>query len=242
MTQKLGAPRRHRAASRRRRRAPPRPRPAAGACSTRPSSSRPKAATTRCRCATSPRRAEVALGTLYRHYSSKDQLLLAALADQAEHAAHAARAAPAARRRARRPRCRRAAARDARADPRPDASPRRWSPRSSSPEPQAASAKDEVYEHAPHDHQRRDRRRTRSATSTASLRVLGYVWLATLSAWVGGHDRRRRAWPTDLATAAHLLLDRAPVRRSGRQVEEREHLLAEDRRRCRGRTSRPGRR
>ena len=28
-------------------------------------------------------RAEVALGTLYRHYSSKDQLLLAALADQA---------------------------------------------------------------------------------------------------------------------------------------------------------------
>src|SRR3954471_309197 len=28
-------------------------------------------------------RAQVALGTLYRHYSSKDQLLLAALADQA---------------------------------------------------------------------------------------------------------------------------------------------------------------
>src|SRR5436190_17533383 len=28
-------------------------------------------------------RAEVALGTLYRHYSSKDQLLLAALAEQA---------------------------------------------------------------------------------------------------------------------------------------------------------------
>jgi hypothetical protein len=38
------------------------------------------------------------------------------------------------------------------------------------------------------------------------LRTLGYVWLATLSAWVGGMiDADGMAG--DLETAAHLLLD-----------------------------------
>ena len=41
---------------------------------------------------------------------------------------------------------------------------------------------------------------------TGIVRVLGYVWLATLSAWVGGMiDADGMA--ADLALAAHLLLD-----------------------------------
>ena len=61
------------------------------------------------------------------------------------------------------------------------------------------------------------------------LRVLGYVWLATLGAWVGGTiDADGMA--TDLATAAHLLLDDEDLAHD----EEREHLLAEDRRRSPG--------
>ena len=64
-------------------RARPTPPPANGGCSTRRPSSRPKVATTRSRCATSRPAPSVALGTLYRHYTSKDQLLLAALAQQA---------------------------------------------------------------------------------------------------------------------------------------------------------------
>ena len=66
----------------------------------RRSSSAPKAATTRCRCATSPRRANVALGTIYRYFSSKDHLLAAALVEWTQrprapgHHASAARATP----------------------------------------------------------------------------------------------------------------------------------------------------
>ena len=75
----------------------------------------------------------------------------------------------------------------------------------SSPEPQAAAAKLEVYGQlrtiisgAIDGHEVRD--------LDGVVRVLGYVWLATLGAWVGGMiDADGMA--TDLAAAAHLLLD-----------------------------------
>jgi AcrR family transcriptional regulator len=149
-------------------------------------------------------RAEVALGTLYRHFSSKDQLLLAALADQAATL------------------CTRLGQRPARGDAPGDrvADVLRRATRAltrdpsvtaamvtalSSPEPEAASTKLEVYsllrtiiigaidgEEVP--------------DLDAVVRVLGYVWLAVLSAWVGGAiDAEGMA--TDLETAAHLLLD-----------------------------------
>ena len=74
-----------------------------------------------------------------------------------------------------------------------------------SPEAEAASAKGAVY----------DILRSILATSVDGadepnldgiVRVLGYVWLATLNAWVGGMiDADGMAH--DLTTAAHLLLD-----------------------------------
>jgi AcrR family transcriptional regulator len=149
-------------------------------------------------------RAEVALGTLYRHFSSKDQLLLATMADQAgtlrdrlalrppRGDAPGDRVADVLRR----------ATRALTRDPRTTAA---MVTALSSPEPGAASAKAEVYGVL------------RTIISGAIdgddvpdlegvLRVLGYVWLATLSAWVGGMiDADGMA--ADLATAAHLLLD-----------------------------------
>ena len=149
-------------------------------------------------------RAEVALGTLYRHYSSKDQLLLAALADQAgvlrarlaqrppEGDAPAERVAEVLRR----------ASRALARDPRLSAA---MVTALSSPEPDAANTKLEVY----------DTLRTiiSGALDGATvpdldgvLRVLGYVWLAVLASWVGGMiDGTRMA--SDLTIAAHLLLD-----------------------------------
>ena len=106
-------------------------------------------------------RAQVALGTLYRHYSSKDQLLLAALADQAGTLRTRLAQRPP---RGDDPGDRVAdvlRARDARADRATRAITAAMVTALSSPEPQAAAAKGEVYEHPPHDHQRRDRRRTR---------------------------------------------------------------------------------
>ncbi len=130
-------------------------------------------------------RAQVALGTLYRHFSSKDQLLLAALADQASTLRDAARAAAA---RAAAipvigwPTC--FAARRARS-PATRAPRRRWSPHSRRPGREAATAKLEVYGQlrtiisgAIDGHEVRD--------LDGVLRILGYVWLATLGAWVGG--------------------------------------------------------
>ena len=149
-------------------------------------------------------RAEVALGTLYRHYSSKDQLLLAALADQAgalrarlaqrppEGDAPAERVAEVLRR----------ASRALARDPRLSAA---MVTALSSPEPDTTSTKVEVY----------DILRTiiGGALDGATveeldgvLRVLGYVWLAVLASWVGGMiDGPRMA--ADLTIAAHLLLD-----------------------------------
>ena len=96
---------------------------------------------------------------------------------------------------------------------------------------------------------RRDREATRSTTSCArssparstardgrrprrrSSRVLGYVWLATLSAWVGGMiDADGMA--ADLTTAAHLLARRLTTVAGARRVEVSAGAggpLAEDR-------------
>lgn len=149
-------------------------------------------------------RAEVALGTLYRHYSSKDQLLLAALADQANTLRT---------RLAQRPprgdepgdRVADVLRRATRALTRDPSTTAAMVTALSSPEPQAAAAKLEVYGEmrtiiggAIDGHEVPD--------LDGVLRVLGYVWLATLGAWVGGTiDADGMA--TDLATAAHLLLD-----------------------------------
>ena len=149
-------------------------------------------------------RAGVALGTLYRHYSSKDQLLLAALADQAgELRSRLAQRPP----RGDDPGDRvadmlRRATRALTRDPRISAA---MVTALASPEAEAAAAKHEVY----------DILRTiiSGAIDGAEVpdldgivRVLGYVWMATLSAWVGGMlDPDGMA--DDLAVAAHLLLD-----------------------------------
>jgi AcrR family transcriptional regulator len=149
-------------------------------------------------------RAEVALGTLYRHYSSKDQLLLAALASQASTLRTRLAQRPA---RGDEPGDRvadvlRRATRALTRDPSTTAA---MVTALSSREPEAASAKLEVYGEL--------RTIIRGAIDgheipdlDGVLRVLGYVWLATLGAWVGGTiDADGMA--TDLATAAHLLLD-----------------------------------
>jgi len=149
-------------------------------------------------------RAEVALGTLYRHYSSKDQLLVAALAAQASAlqrrlalrpargAAPADRVADVLRR----------ASRALEREPRLTAA---MVTALSSPDPEAARAKLEVY----------DVLRAIIAGAVDGdqvpeldgvLRVLGYVWLAVLGSWVGGLiDGERMAG--DLDSAARLLLD-----------------------------------
>lgn len=150
-------------------------------------------------------RAEVALGTLYRHFSSKDQLLLAALADQTTGLGTRLAQRPA---RGEQPGDRvadvlRRATRALTRDPSVTAA---MVTALSSPEPQAASAKQEVY----------GLLRTIISGAIdgddvpdldAVVRVLGYVWMATLNAWVGGTiDAEGMA--ADLDTAAHLLLSR----------------------------------
>ncbi len=149
-------------------------------------------------------RAQVALGTLYRHYSSKDQLLLAALADQAStlRTRLALRPAQGEQPGERVADVLRRATRALTRDPRITGA---MVTALSAPESEAVSAKREVY----------DILRTiiSGATDGAEVpdldgivRVLGYVWLATLNAWVGGMiDADGMA--ADLALAAHLLLD-----------------------------------
>jgi AcrR family transcriptional regulator len=149
-------------------------------------------------------RAQVALGTLYRHYSSKDQLLLAALADQAGtlRTRLALRPAQGDRPGERVADVLRRATRALTRDPSITAA---MVTALSAPESEAASAKREVY----------DILRTIISGATDGdevpdldgiVRVLGYVWLATLSAWVGGMIDAE-AMASDLAVAAHLLLD-----------------------------------
>jgi TetR/AcrR family transcriptional regulator, cholesterol catabolism regulator len=153
-------------------------------------------------------RAHVALGTLYRHYSSKDQLLLAALADQASTlrtrlAQRPPRGDDAGDRVAD---VLRRATRALTRDPTITAA---MVTALSSPGSEAATAKHEVYDIL--------RAIISSAIDGAEVpdldgivRVLGYVWLATLSAWVGGMIDPD-AMATDLTIAAHLLLDRVAV-------------------------------
>ncbi len=148
-------------------------------------------------------RAEVALGTLYRHYPSKDHLLIAALAGQADQlrtrlALHPAEGAdPATRTADVLRRASRALSR------RPDLTAALVTALSS-PEPDTAATKHEVEEIL--------RAIITSAIDGADVtdpdgvvRVLGYVWLAVLSAWVGGTLDSEQMM-TDLETAASLLL------------------------------------
>jgi AcrR family transcriptional regulator len=148
-------------------------------------------------------RAEVALGTLYRHYPSKDHLLLAALTEEAEALRDrialrppegpdaASRTAEVLRR------ATRALAR------RPELTAALVTALTA-PEPDTVEAK--------HDVELVLRAIITSAVDGAAVtdpsgvvRTLGYVWLAVLSAWVGGTlDDAEMA--DDLDTAARLLL------------------------------------
>ena len=148
-------------------------------------------------------RAEVALGTLYRHYPSKDHLLLAALTDQARAlqeriaerpptgADAATRTADVLRRASR------ALAR------RPQLTAALVTALTA-PEPDTAEAKHAVADvlHGI----------ITSAIDGATVpdpygivRTLGYVWLAVLSAWVGG-TLEAEQMADDLETAAALML------------------------------------
>jgi len=150
-------------------------------------------------------RAEVALGTLYRHYPSKDHLLLAALTEQAEGLRDriaqrppdgldaAARTSDVLRRASR------ALAR------RPQLTAALVTALTA-PEPDTLEAKHgvEIVLHAIITGAVDG---TTLSDTDGVVRTLGYVWLAVLSAWVGGSlDEHEMA--DDLDTAARLLLTR----------------------------------
>jgi len=150
-------------------------------------------------------RAEVALATLYRHYPSKDHLLLAALTEQAEGLRDriaqrppdgldaAARTSDVLRRASR------ALAR------RPQLTAALVTALTA-PEPDTLEAKHgvEIVLHAIITGAVDG---TTLSDTDGVVRTLGYVWLAVLSAWVGGSlDEHEMA--DDLETAARLLLTR----------------------------------
>ena len=150
-------------------------------------------------------RAEVALGTLYRHYPSKDHLLLAALTEQAEGLRDriaqlppdgldaAARTSDVLRRASR------ALAR------RPQLTAALVTALTA-PEPDTLEAKHGV-ETVLHAIITGAVDGTTLSDTDGVVRTLGYVWLAVLSAWVGGSlDEHEMA--DDLETAARLLLTR----------------------------------
>ncbi|MFN8035863.1 MAG: TetR family transcriptional regulator [Acidimicrobiia bacterium] len=148
-------------------------------------------------------RAHVALGTLYRHYASKDQLLLAALAEQARELQQSQHSHP--------PRGESAADRVAevlrrgcRAITREPMVTTAMVTALASPDPEAAAAKQGVYD---------------ALTSIISgalatdgvadldrvVRVLGHVWFSTLAFWVGGL-LTSTAMTDELEATASLLL------------------------------------
>jgi AcrR family transcriptional regulator len=150
-------------------------------------------------------RAEVALGTLYRHYSSKDQLLLAAMAAQADVLRGRLEQRP--------PKGSSPAERVAEGLRRAcTALERQPSVTSamvtamSSTDGDAAPVKQLVQESL--------HRMIAGAIGTdpvddldAIVNVLGHVWFAALAFWVGGMTKAG-AMADDLERAAHLLLDR----------------------------------
>jgi TetR/AcrR family transcriptional regulator, cholesterol catabolism regulator len=149
-------------------------------------------------------RAEVALGTLYRHYSSKDQLLLAAMAAQADvlrgrleqrppkGATPSERVAEGLRR-------------ACTALERQPSVTSAMVTAMSSTDGDAAPVKQSVQESL--------RMMIAGAIGTdpvddldAIVNVLGHVWFAALAFWVGGMTESG-AMANDLERAAHLLLD-----------------------------------
>jgi AcrR family transcriptional regulator len=159
-------------------------------------------------------RAEVALGTLYRHYSSKDQLLLAAMAAQAdalrgrlekrppEGDTPAERVAEGLRRACtaleRQPSVTSAMV-TAMSSTDGDAAPVKQSVQESLRRMIAGAIGDDPVAD-PVEH------------LDAIVKVLGHVWFAALAFWVGGMTESG-AMADDLERAAHLLLDRPPTAR-----------------------------
>jgi AcrR family transcriptional regulator len=149
-------------------------------------------------------RAEVALGTLYRHYSSKDQLLLAAMAAQADVLRGRLEQRP--------PRGATPAERVAEGLRRACTALERQ-PSVTSAMVTAMSSTD--GEAAPLKQAVQDSLRRMIAGAIgddsvddidAIVNVLGHVWFAALAFWVGGMTESG-AMADDLERAAHLLLD-----------------------------------
>jgi AcrR family transcriptional regulator len=149
-------------------------------------------------------RAEVALGTLYRHYSSKDQLLLAAMAAQADVLRSRIELRP--------PKGDTPAERVAEGLRRACVALERQ-PSVTSAMVTAMSSTD--GDAAPLKQSVQDSLRKMIAGAIgddsvddidAIVKVLGHVWFAALAFWVGGMTESG-AMATDLERAAHLLLD-----------------------------------
>jgi AcrR family transcriptional regulator len=150
-------------------------------------------------------RADVALGTLYRYFPSKDQLLVAALGEWAAELERRLKQKPA---RGDSPAERvidvlRRASRALERQPRVTGA---MVTALSSPDPVAAPTKNEVYETL--------RLIIRGAMDGATVdspdqvvRVLGYVWFAALVSWVGGMAEPG-IMAEELEVAARLLLRR----------------------------------
>ena len=152
-------------------------------------------------------RAEVALGTLYRHYSSKDQLLLAALAQQAATLRERLDARP--------PRGATAAERVSDVLRRASRALERQ-PRVIQAMLTAMSSRDDAGAAVKHDINETLRAIIADAIDGEEIpeldeimQVLGAVWFAELTFWSAG-IHRDRSMDDSLARAASLLLDGTP--------------------------------